>query len=280
MKKKDFNDLWAILENLDKSLLERFPEKLITFIKDSRDPEVKSDIDSTIPLTEQELSPATRSMLAALNLTYWATNDDDRWGLADRLHRNEMLAQGKPLTEMSEEEYQDLLADFDVWNDLFGPIPHWARSRRWQPETIWEITAEKGTIEIEGVHLKEVYLDGEKRKAILEAARQWAVVAAIEEHEELYWHDDDESHWSSKQLLEDFYKRNVVIKDGHFFGTVISSDHHWGMGMASYRNQEYGLLGIDETRLGRLDDYESRSSDESSYSKETTYFLMLKEEIM
>ncbi|MBQ4252890.1 MAG: hypothetical protein II704_07580 [Erysipelotrichaceae bacterium] len=277
MKNKEFNNLWVILENIDKSLLERLPEKLIAFIKDSMDPNEKSDIDATISLQEQKLSSDTKSLLAALNLTYWVNSDNDRWELADRLHRNEMQAQGKPLTEISEEEYQGLLASFDDWNQLFGPIPNWAQSRRWQPETIWEIVAEKGDIEVEGLQLKEVYLDGEKRKAILEEARQWILVAHIEEEEELYWHDNDESHWSSEELREDFYRHEVVIRDGHFFGTLIHSDHHWGMGMASYRNQEYGLLGIDGTRLGRLDDYESRSSDETSYSKKTTYYLRKKQ---
>ncbi len=277
MKNKEFNNLWVILENIDKSLLERLPEKLIAFIKDSMDPNEKSDIDATISLQEQKLSPDTKSLLAALNLTYWVNSDNDRWELADRLHRNEMQAQGKPLTEISEEEYQDLLASFDDWNQLFGPIPNWAQSRRWQPETIWEIVAEKGDIEVEGLQLKEVYLDGEKRKAILEEARQWILAAHIEEEEELYWHDNDESHWSSEELREDFYRHDVVIRDGHFFGPLIHSDHHWGMGMAYYRNQEYGFLGIDGTRLGRLDDYESRSSDETSYSKKTTYYLRKKQ---
>ena len=47
--------------------------------------------------------------------------------------------------------------------------------------------------------------------------------------------------------------------------------------MASYRNDEYGYLGIDGTRLGRLYDYESRSSDETSYSKKTVYYLRNKQ---
>ena len=39
------------------------------------------------------------------------------------------------------------------------------------------------------------------------------------------------------------------------------------------RNDDYGILFIDGSKVGTTDDYESRSSDESSYSKKTTYSL-------
>ena len=39
------------------------------------------------------------------------------------------------------------------------------------------------------------------------------------------------------------------------------------------KNDDYGILFIDGSKVGTTDDYESRSSDESSYSKKTTYSL-------
>ena len=144
-------------------------------------------------------------------------------------------------------------------------------------DALWEIVPEAGDIEIEGLHLKEGYLDPEKRKDVAQEASQWVLVASIEEHEELYWHDNDEFHRTWENEREDFYKQEAIIKDGHFFGALLRSDYHWNMGMTSYRDQEYGFLGIDGSRLGRLDDYESRSSDESSYSKKTTYYLRRKQ---
>ncbi|MBR2809018.1 MAG: hypothetical protein IKE33_02165 [Erysipelotrichaceae bacterium] len=47
--------------------------------------------------------------------------------------------------------------------------------------------------------------------------------------------------------------------------------------MASYRNDEYGILFTVGSKAGRTDDYESRSSDETSYSKTTTYTLKRKQ---
>jgi len=68
-----------------------------------------------------------------------------------------------------------------------------------------------------------------------------------------------------------------VIKDGHFCGALIHSEYRGGMGMASYRNADYGILFTDGSTVGRIDEYESRFSDESSHSRTTTYSLKKKE---
>ncbi|MBR0442061.1 MAG: hypothetical protein IJK25_09020, partial [Firmicutes bacterium] len=126
------------------------------------------------------------------------------------------------------------------------------------------------------VGLKEVYVTREQREAILKEAQQWVLVADTEDEETLYWHDNDSSSWSGTEEIVDFYKHAVVVKDGHFFGALVNTELHTGMGLSVYRDEEYGILFTDGTKAGRTYEHESRSSDESSYSKTTTYTLKKK----
>ena len=105
-------------------------------------PGAVSTINPSVELEKQELSEKTKSLLATLALTYWAESANDRWELASKLHANELKYQEKPEAAMTQEEYQDLLSAFDDWNELFGPIPFWAVSRRWYPMECYEIVAE------------------------------------------------------------------------------------------------------------------------------------------
>lgn len=279
MSKNAFNDLWAILNNLGSYVTSRLPSAYIEFVKNAMDPSEESDIDPGIPLEQQEVSPETKVLLGSLQLTYWAHDQDDRRRLAERMHRNEQIYQGIEPSEMTEEEYQEFLSSFDEWNELFGPIPFWEESRGWQPRTIYEIVSDtKGaSLTVDDIILKKVYVSPEIRNRILKEAQEWVVRADGREEEELYWHDNDTSSWTYTKDNEDFYKRNVVIKDGHFCGTVIETVHSSGMGMAYYHDEKYGLLFTDGKTAGRTDDYRSRSSDETSHEEEIVYSLKRKE---
>ncbi len=124
-----YNDLWLILQNADESASSLLPGKLLDFIQSSMVPDAKSEIDLSIPLYKQKLSGKTRGWLAALNLTYWAEDETDRRKLAQSLFRNEQLHNGNPEAFMSEADYQDILKEYDHWNEMFGPIPFWEESR-------------------------------------------------------------------------------------------------------------------------------------------------------
>ena len=179
---------------------------------------------------------------------------------------------------MTEEEYQAFLRDFDDWNDLFGPIPFWAESRGWQPERCYEVATadESATLKTWDIGLKEVYVTREQRERILKEAQEWVLTADTEEEETLYWHDNDRDSWSSTKEIPDFYKRAVVVKDGHFSGALVNTELYTGMGLSVYRDKECGILFTDGSKSGRTYEHESRSSDESSYSKTTTYTLKRK----
>ena len=278
MKGNKFNDLWVIINNVSASLYDRLPGSFLEFVKSSMVPDGESAVSSEMPLEEQDIPDSTRNLLASLYLTYWAEDKWKRRQFAEQLYSNELADTKEEPRPMTEDEYQAFLKDFDDWNELFGPIPFWPESRGWQPEKCYEIVSEGDAAELTAgdIGLKEVYVDLQQRESILHEARAWVLAMQIEEEEVLYWHNDDRDSWSSTKEIEDYYKQAVVIKDGHFFGALIHSDHNWGMGMASYRNDAFGILFVDGSKAGRTDDYESRSSDESSYEKTTTYSLKRK----
>ena len=275
MKNNAYNDLLVIINNIKSSLYQLLPEKYVEFVKSCAAPDGRSDVKRNVPLEEQKLSEETRNHLAALYLTYWSEGPLSRREFAEKLYKNELAYGGKESRHMTEEEYQVFLEPFDDWNEMFGLIPYWAQSRGWQPKHCYQIVPNDGNAElvVEELSLKEVYVTPDQRNVILNEAQQWVLVKEIKESETLYWHNDDHSEWTRNEEIEDFYKNKVVIKDGHFFGALLDTIHHWGMGMASYRNEEYGILCIDGSKAGRTDEYEGRSSDESSYDKSTTYSL-------
>ena len=297
-----YNDLWVILDNMPESEAKRVPAAFREFVKTAMDPDVVSEVDVRAPLEEQALSAETRSLLASLSLTYWANGTSERRELAEKMYRNELAFQGlaeAEMTEMSEDDYQAVLASFDEWNELFGPIPFWPASRGWVPEECFEVVSEKcieeapeGTSEeyLDGASngaseksgpvlqlgdfcLRSVYVTPEQRARFVEEAKEWVLVAEIEGEEVYYWHDDYRESWTSTREIADFYRKFVAIKDGHFYGALLRTTKSTGMGMAHYRDEEFGILCVDGRKCGRTEEYEHRSSSETSYEETVRYSL-------
>ena len=277
MKGNEYNDLWVILNNLPDVANNAIPEKYMAFVTSSMLPDAEPSISTEKPIEEQTLSSELRGHLACLNLTYWAKDDDDRYEFAEIMHKNELAYQGKPETEMTEADYQGLLEVFDEWNEMFGPIPFWAESRRWQPRACYEIVPEEEAEIMAGkTGLKEVYISKEDRDRILEEAKEWVLVADTIEEETLLWHDDDHSTWTSTEKTEDFYKRQVVIRDGHFIGALIDVEDVSSYGMSVNKSRDWGILFTDGTTDGETKKYSSHCSTEVDRSEETTYSLKRK----
>ena len=277
MKGNEYNDLWVILNNLPDVAKNAIPEKYMAFVKSSMLPDAESGISTETPIEEQTLSSELRGHLACLNLTYWAKDDDDRYEFAEVMHKNELAYQGKPEADITEKEYQGLLEVFDEWNEMFGPIPFWAESRRWQPRACYEIVPEEEAEIMAGkTGLKAVYVSKEDRDRILEEAKEWVLVADTVEEETLLWHDDDHSTWTSTEKIEDFYKRQVVIRDGHFIGALIDVEDVSSYGMSVNKSRDWGILFTDGTTDGETKKYSSHCSTEVDRSEETTYSLKRK----
>ena len=274
MSRNQYNELYDILKNLSSYEVSKLPEKYIEFVKTQMDPSAEP-----VSVDMEKLSPETKNLLGALTLTYWAGGTSGRRELAETMHKNQLAYEGKPDIAMTEEEYQDFLSVFDDWNERFGPIPYWTESRKWIPAHLYEVLPgkEEAAFSVGDLYLKEVQVSRKEREQVLEEAKQWVLVEEIKEEEELYWHNDDRSSWTYTREKEDFYKHWVVIKDGHFYGALLSTVHRSGAGMSYYKNEENGVLCIDGSSFGRTDEYEYRSSDESSHSTETIYHLRKKQ---
>ena len=277
MQAKEFNDLWVILNNLPDVAKNAIPEKYMAFVKSSMLPDAESGISTETPIEEQTLSSEVRGQLACLNLTYWARDPHDRYEFAKILHKNELAYQGKPEADMTKDEYQDLLEAFDGWNEIFGPIPFWAESRDWQPWTCYEIVPEEeAEIVVGKTGLKAAFVWKEQREHILAEAREWVLEAVTIEEETLLWHDDDHSVWTSTKEIEDFYKKHVVIKDGHFIGALIEIEDVSSYGMSVNKSRDWGILFTDGSTDGEIKKYFSHCSTEVDRSEETTYSLKRK----
>ena len=278
MQAMEYNDLWAILNRLDESEVNKLPEAYRDFIRECMVPDAESGIDPGISLYDQELSDKTKDLLASLSLTYWSKDTLERYELAKVLHENELKYQGKPVVPMTEEEYQNLLQVFDDWNDWFGPIPFWAASRRWEPRYCYETVTngDEADIKAGDIGLREIYVTKKQRDIILGEAKEWVLVKNSHFKETLYWHDDDESEWDSVSESEDYYKTHVVIKDGHFIGALLDTTDTSSMGMSVNKSRDYGILFTDGTSAGKVTEYFTHSSSEVDRSEDAVYSLKRK----
>ena len=249
------------------------PDRFKKLVQDNMVPDYESKVSSYGRVDWSVVSQHARTIMVSLYVTYLAKGPSDRRKTSEGLFHNEHGAD----VEMSEEDYQSFLESFDDWNVLFGAIPYWGESRGWCPQTCYEVTENRQDADIctDDLGLKVVILTPQQRNTVAEEARQWTLVKRKEYETTLYWHDDDHSEGKAFSEDDDFYKKQVVVKDGHFAGTVLKTRITGGMGMSTYNDEETCILFTDGTSDGRTYDDYSRSSDESSYS-ETTYYSLRK----
>lgn len=270
-----YNDLWVLMNKLTTTQFRQIPEKFMDFVKDNMVRDYTSGIKLFGPVDWNLVSDETRNMLLMLFLTYLAMNPEERRNTADILFKNEY---GKD-AEMNEEDYQDFIKTFDEWNTVFGLVPFWGESRGWCPESCYEVTGkdEEADIQEYDFGLKWVLLTDEQRASVVKEAKDWVMIREEEYEETLYWHDNDHSEWTSTKEVEDFYRKRVIVKDGHFAGIVLNTELTSGTGLSSYRSDSTGIVLTDGTSKGRTYDHYSRSSDETSYSETISYSLQKKQ---
>ena len=126
--------------------------------------------------------------------------------------------------------------------------------------------------------LKEITLTEAEKEQITEEARQWQMYRDVEGKEELYWHDNDVVDHSSVELLVDFYGDGIIVRDGHFYGSLITATDLISSGMSVTRFRKPGIVCIDGFRDGKTTEHESHSSDEVSWSHDTQYYFERKEQ--
>ena len=89
-KTKDaYVEVLGIHDLLDEEQKNRIPKKLKEFLEDNKNQDYQVNIDSSIPLEEQNLLQETVDILAMLKLNYWCTNEKEKEGLLNLLNENE-----------------------------------------------------------------------------------------------------------------------------------------------------------------------------------------------
>lgn len=89
-KTKDaYVEVLGILDLLDQEQKNRIPKKLKEFFENNKNQDYQVNIDSNIPLEEQNLLQETVDILAMLKLNYWCTNEKEKEGLLNLLNENE-----------------------------------------------------------------------------------------------------------------------------------------------------------------------------------------------
>lgn len=89
-KTKDaYVEVLGILDLLDEEQKNRILKKLKEFFENNKNQDYQVNIDSNIPLEEQNLLQETVDILAMLKLNYWCTNEKEKEGLLNLLNENE-----------------------------------------------------------------------------------------------------------------------------------------------------------------------------------------------
>lgn len=71
-----YADISYILKAIEEKYTQQIPYELIEFFRKNADPEYRSKIDLSKPLTEQEISKETEQLICLLNLNYWCTQSE------------------------------------------------------------------------------------------------------------------------------------------------------------------------------------------------------------
>ena len=128
-----YSEVYEILNLLDKDYKEKVPDKVRTFFKEERLKDYKPEIDTDIPLIDQNLKRETIVLLAILNLNYWCETPEEKQEILDELSQNE-------------KEKQDLLEEYNPDN-LFKKKPN-------------DVVENEDTINIQEVSLVEYKKQG------------------------------------------------------------------------------------------------------------------------
>ena len=73
-----YSEIDEFLSLLTKEQINKIPLKLREFFKEEKDKEYKKQIDSEIPIKDQNLKSETLAIIAMLNLQYWCEDEQEK----------------------------------------------------------------------------------------------------------------------------------------------------------------------------------------------------------
>ena len=74
---KAYSEVDSILEEMDKTNVEKIPIKLRKMFKEEKDAEYQKKIDINAKIQRKELEPKTLTILAMLYLNYWCESEEE-----------------------------------------------------------------------------------------------------------------------------------------------------------------------------------------------------------
>lgn len=74
--KNSFMEVYVILQNTDKELVDKIPLNFINFIKNNMNSNYKTNIRLDVPIDNQKLLKETEAILSLIYRSYWATKDE------------------------------------------------------------------------------------------------------------------------------------------------------------------------------------------------------------
>lgn len=96
--RRAYSEIDEFLGLLNEEQRNKIPPKLREFFKEEKDKEYFKNIDTNIPIKEQNLKEETLAIIALLNLKYWCTNDEEKKRL-------------KEIYSQNEKKYQNMLSE-------------------------------------------------------------------------------------------------------------------------------------------------------------------------
>lgn len=88
-----YSEIDEFLSLLTKEQIKKIPLKLREFFKEEKDKEYKKQIDSEIPIKDQNLKSETLAIIAMLNLQYWCEDEQEKERLKKVYAQNEKIYQ-------------------------------------------------------------------------------------------------------------------------------------------------------------------------------------------
>lgn len=76
--KNAFKEVYDILENTDKELLNKVPKKFIQFLENNMNKDYKSNIKNDIEINKQNLLRETEAIISLIYRSYWATDEEKK----------------------------------------------------------------------------------------------------------------------------------------------------------------------------------------------------------
>ena len=76
--KNSFKEVYDILENTEKELVDKIPKKFMNFLKSNMNEDYKTDIKKDEKISNQKLLSETEAILTLIYKSYWATDEEKK----------------------------------------------------------------------------------------------------------------------------------------------------------------------------------------------------------